>query len=73
MTFTEILRSEFYYLIEALEHGCSDQMSPAHLGKYVTEFSFRHNVLTLPCEKVMQKVFYNSNGKRLTYATLTNV
>ena len=24
MTFTEILSSEFYYLIEALEHGCSD-------------------------------------------------
>jgi len=24
MTFTEILRSEFYYLIEAIEHGSSD-------------------------------------------------
>jgi hypothetical protein len=24
MTFTEILRSEFYYLVEAIEHGCSD-------------------------------------------------
>lgn len=25
MTFTEILRSEFYYLVEAIEHGCSDE------------------------------------------------
>lgn len=24
MTFTEILESEFYYLVEAIEHGCSD-------------------------------------------------
>lgn len=26
MTFTEILRSEFYYLVEAIEHGCSDPL-----------------------------------------------
>jgi phosphoribosyl-dephospho-CoA transferase len=25
MTFIQVLESEFYYLIEALEHGCSDQ------------------------------------------------
>ena len=24
MTFTEVLRSEFYYLVESIEHGCSD-------------------------------------------------
>ena len=24
MTFTQILRSEFYYLVEAIEHGSSD-------------------------------------------------
>lgn len=24
MTFTEVLESEFKYLIEAIEHGCSD-------------------------------------------------
>jgi len=24
MTFTEVLQSEFYYLIEAIEHGSSD-------------------------------------------------
>lgn len=24
MEFTEVLRSEFYYLIEAIEHGASD-------------------------------------------------
>tara|TARA_R110002020_G_scaffold453569_1_gene668493 strand:+ start:121 stop:270 length:150 start_codon:yes stop_codon:yes gene_type:complete len=24
MTFTEVLESEFYYLIEAIEHGSSD-------------------------------------------------
>ena len=24
MTFTEILSSEFYYLVEAIEHGSSD-------------------------------------------------
>jgi hypothetical protein len=25
MTFTEILQSEFYYLVEAIEHGSSDE------------------------------------------------
>ena len=25
ITFTEILQSEFYYIIEAIEHGFSDQ------------------------------------------------
>jgi hypothetical protein len=24
MTFIQVLESEFYYLIEAIEHGCSD-------------------------------------------------
>jgi hypothetical protein len=25
MTFIQVLESEFYYLIEAIEHGCSDK------------------------------------------------
>ncbi|EMY3483783.1 hypothetical protein [Flavobacterium psychrophilum] len=24
MTFIQVLQSEFYYLVEAIEHGCSD-------------------------------------------------
>ncbi|WP_310560383.1 hypothetical protein [Flavobacterium sp.] len=25
MTFIQVLESEFYYLVEAIEHGCSDK------------------------------------------------
>jgi hypothetical protein len=37
MTFTEILRSEFYYLVEAIEHGCSDQSIYELLKKELLE------------------------------------
>jgi hypothetical protein len=47
-------------------------MSPAHLDRYVNEFSFRQNTLSLPDESVFAKVFYNGNGHRLTYRGLKN-
>ena len=34
MTFTEILQSEFYPIIEAIEHGCSD---PAIMEMLINE------------------------------------
>lgn len=53
--------------------GVYHQMSPSHLFRYVDEFSFRHNLKNFTCLEVMNKVFYNSNAKRLTYKQLTNV
>jgi len=52
--------------------GVYHQMSPAHLFRYVDEFTFRHNLVKLSCVEVMNKVFYNTNAKRLTYKQLTN-
>ena len=52
--------------------GVYHQMSPAHLFRYVDEFSFRHNLTQLTCVEIMNRVFYNTNAKRLTYKQLTN-
>ena len=52
--------------------GVYHQMSPAHLFRYVDEFTFRHNLVKLSCVEVMNRVFYNTNAKRLTYKQLTN-
>jgi transposase-like protein len=50
--------------------GVYHQMSPAHLGRYVDEFSFRQNAIYSSCEDTMKKVFYNANGRRIMYNDL---
>ncbi len=52
--------------------GVYHQMSPAHLSRYVDEFSFRHNLTKLTCAEIINRVFFNTNAKRLTYKALTN-
>jgi len=37
MTFNEILESEYYYLVEAIEHGSSDTEVIAQLKKELKE------------------------------------
>lgn len=52
--------------------GVYHQMSPGHLFRYVDEFSFRHNLTKLTCMEIMNRVFFNTNAKRLTYKALIN-
>lgn len=52
--------------------GVYHQMSSWHLFRYVDEFSFRHNLTNLTCVEIMNKVFFNTNAKRLTYKQLTD-
>lgn len=60
----------FWSLLKRGFMGVYHQMSPEHLTKYVNEFSFRHDVLKNSCTDILNKVFYNTNGKRVTYKDL---
>jgi transposase-like protein len=60
----------FWSLLKRGFMGVYHQMSPEHLNKYVNEFSFRHDVLKNSCLDVLNKVFYNTNGKRVMYKDL---
>lgn len=62
----------FWALLKRGLYGIYHQMSPAHLDRYVTEFCFRHNTGKLSDELTFAKVFYNGNGRRLTYRGLIN-
>ena len=49
--------------------GTYHQMSAKHLGRYVTEFSGRHNNRPMDTEDQMAMA-QNMNGKRLRYTDL---
>ena len=50
--------------------GVYHQMSPKHLGRYVNEFSGRHNIRPLDTEEQMSAIATGGVGKRLPYAAL---
>jgi len=63
----------FWALLKRGFYGIYHQMSPAHLGRYVNEFCYRHNTAALSDESTFARSFYNGNGRRLTYERLINV
>lgn len=50
--------------------GVYHWMSVKHLGRYVSEFSGRHNIRPMDTLDQMAAMAQGSVGKRLTYATL---
>ena len=50
--------------------GVYHHFSPKHLGRYVNEFSGRHNVRPMDTEAQLTLMVQKSVGKRLTYAEL---
>ena len=51
-------------------HGTYHHVSVKHLGRYVDEFSGRHDVRPLDTQDQMDRMAVGAVGKRLTYAEL---
>ena len=62
----------FWALLKRGYHGTYHHMSEKHLGRYVTEFSGRHNDRNLDTIDQMAHVVRDMVGRRLTYKDLIN-
>ena len=60
----------FWALLKRGYHGTYHHMSEKHLGRYVTEFSGRHNVRQADTINQMEDVVASMVGKRLMYRDL---
>ena len=61
----------FWSLLKRGYHGTYHHVSPKHLGRYVGEFSGRHNLRPLDTIDQMAAIVRRFDGKRLRYADLT--
>ena len=61
----------FWAMFKRGFHGTYHKMSVKHLGRYVNEFTGRHNVRPLDTMEQMEEVARGMEGKRLRYADLT--
>ena len=60
----------FWSMFKRGYHGTYHHMSAKHLGRYVTEFSGRHNDRTSDTVDQMAKIVQGMGGKRLRYRDL---
>ena len=62
----------FWSLLKRGYYGVYHYMSPKHLHRYVSEFSFRHNTAQADTIDFIDMTIARMAGKRLTYEGLTN-
>ena len=60
----------FWAMLKRGYHGTYHQLSPEHLGRYVNEFSGRHNQRPLDTIDQMGRMVKAMDGRRLTYEQL---
>ena len=60
----------FWSMLKRGYHGTYHKMSRKHLGRYVNEFSGRHNVRCEDTLDQMAAIAHRMDGRRLPYATL---
>ena len=60
----------FWALMKRGLHGTYHHVSVKHLGRYVDEYSGRHNVRPFDTAEQMGTMAAGAAGKRLTYAEL---
>ena len=65
-------KSDFVALLKRGYYGVYHYMSPKHLHRYVSEFSFRHNTAQVDTLQFIDMTAARMAGKRLTYKELTN-
>ena len=61
----------FWSMLKCGYHGTYHRMSKAHLGRYVNEFSGKHNQRPLDTIEQMSLVVRRMSQKRMTYSQLT--
>ena len=61
----------FWSMLKRGYHGTYHRMSAKHLGRYVNEFSGRHNQRTADTKDQMSAIVTGAVGRRLMYKDLT--
>ena len=62
----------FWAMLKRAHKGTYHKMSVKHLGRYVNEFSGRHNIRELDTIDQMNHIVKNLEGKRLEYKELVS-